>query len=307
MRAGITPQPIIHTETEPLAKVSTGKKKVQPIVIVTIIVILLIAVGLLIYPKRLRNGLYSNLGKSPTPMNNTTGTPMPTSSTNLKWGFNGEVWQANGTPPACPTEILSISPVDFNLATGILYPGQYRGGDFKAHGGVRFDNNKDTKITVLLPFDGQLIRGSQYIESGEVQYIMDFVNPCGIMIRFDHLKVLTPTFAEIFKTLPPAKVDDSRTTEFNIATTYIAGTVIATEVGHNLPTLNVGVDFGVYDLRQRNTAANSANFVKEHQRTIHTAGYALCWLDYLPGNDKARVKALPGADQKNKKISEYCK
>lgn len=70
-------------------------------------------------------------------------------------------------------------PVDLSKVTAILYPGQERGGDFKHHGGFRFDNSKSDDIEVRAPLDGNLKEAQAYMEGDEVQYLFDFAHPCG--------------------------------------------------------------------------------------------------------------------------------
>src|SRR3989338_6078726 len=88
----------------------------------------------------------------------------------------------------CP---LLRSPVDVAHVTSILYPGQTRGGHYKAHGGFRMDSS-DNNAVVRAPYDARLIAAGRYIEIGEVQYIFDFNTDCGLEYRFDHFKTLAP-------------------------------------------------------------------------------------------------------------------
>lgn len=219
----------------------------------------------------------------------------------VTWYHDTE-WKPSSTPPTCPEPLIVQTPVDIDLATSILYPGQMRGEHYKAHGGFRFDHSHNEDITVTAPLDGLLVRGSRYIESGEIQYMFDLVNPCGIMIRFDHLLELSPKFAEAAEKLRPAVVDDSRTTELNLIPIK-TGEVIATAVGFKT-TGNVGVDFGVYDLRQKNQASQDPAWLQQHPG--EQAAYAVCWLDWLPAEDSVKAKSLPGGDSVNGKESDYC-
>ena len=221
----------------------------------------------------------------------------------VSWYFDGE-WRSERNPPQCPQQIISQTPVDINLATSILYPGQTRGTDYKAHGGFRFDNSKSDDITVKAPLDGLLVRGSRYIESGEVQYMFDIVNSCGIKYRFDHLLTLSPKFQELAEKLPQPKVDDSRTTNFNPTVKVEAGEVIATAVGLK-KTPNVFVDWGVYDLRKRNEASKNEDYTKLHINKAEQVFYGVCWLDWLSVSDSVKVKGLPGTGTEAKK-SDYC-
>lgn len=88
----------------------------------------------------------------------------------------------------CPSPFVFRMPVDVRKATSILYPGQVRGGDYKPHGGFRFDNSLPREIVLTAPYDAEVIDGSRYLEgAGEIQYMFDFAHPCGIRYRFDHL------------------------------------------------------------------------------------------------------------------------
>ncbi len=216
--------------------------------------------------------------------------------------YHDTEWRPSSKPPTCPEPLVLQTPVNINLATSILYPGQTRGGHYKAHGGFRFDNSQNNDITVKAPLDGFLVRGSRYKEDGEVQYMFDIINPCGIMIRFDHLLVLSPKFAEVAERLPQPKEGDSRTTTINFIPIK-AGDVVATAVGIK-ETSNVGVDFGVYDLRQKNKASKNQEWLSQHGG--EQAPYALCWLGLLPPADIVKAKNLPGADSISGKESDYC-
>ena len=193
---------------------------------------------------------------------------------------------------ACPNPLVLRTPIDINQVTSILYPGQERGGDFKPHGGFRFDNSQNNDIDVRIPMDAYITDGVRYIEMEEVQYMFDFQNDCGIRYRFDHLLVLSPKLAEIAEGLPEAKVDDSRTTHINKQIKVTANEVIATSVGLRNNN-NVFVDFGVYDMRGKVFSSPQDN--------------AVCWFDFLPPEDSAKVKNLPPGDSISGSKSTLCK
>ncbi len=191
---------------------------------------------------------------------------------------------------SCPDPLTLQTPVDINKVTGVLYPGQERGGDFKPHGGFRFDNSKNNEIEVKAPIDAAITGASRYIELGELQYLFDFETSCGIRYRFDHLTKLAPKLSEIAEKLPEAREDDSSTTsvdEIKVST----GEVIATAVGYEN---NVFVDFGVFDSKGLKVfSPPRAN--------------GICWFELLSSEDKAKIKSLPSADSKNGTTSAYCK
>lgn len=194
--------------------------------------------------------------------------------------------------PSCPEPLVLQTPVDLTKATSVLYPGQVRGGDFKPHGGFRFDGVANNSVEVRAPMEASFTDASRYIEQGEVQYMLDFQNDCGIRYRFDHIQTLTPKFEAVIAKLPEAKVDNSRTTHINENITVSAGELIATKVGFKKNS-NVTVDFGVYDMRGKIFTTPQDN--------------AVCWFDWLPKDDAAKVRALPAGDGKSGKQSTLCK
>jgi hypothetical protein len=229
---------------------------------------------------------------SPAPFSLTVNTnPQGASSS---WFFNGMAWQSNGAAADCPSPLLQ-PPLDLSKVTSILYPGQTRGGDYKAHGGFRLDGaGQASQVAVVSAIAGTVVRGVRYIEQGVVQYLFDIINPCGVMMRMDHLLELSPKFAAIADTLPPATVS-SATTQLSGYTVSV-GEPIAKAIG--LPG-NVSMDLGIYDLRSRNPATT--------QMSGELKPYGICWLDALPAADRVRVRSLPPADGVSGSMSDYCR
>lgn len=208
-----------------------------------------------------------------------------------------------GTIPLCPDPFVIPSPADVSKVTSILYPGQVR-GEYKAHGGFRFDNQTNNEVTVRIPLDAEFVYGSRHYQSGEIQYLLGFRMPCGIEYRLDHLLTLSPKFQGLVdKHLPPPKYD-SFTTEVKPPVSVKAGEIVATEVGFR-NTRNIGFDFGVYDLRKKNKKASDPAWVAARKGNS-LAPYAICWLDYLSPSEQQTVKGLPGADWKMGKTSDFC-
>ena len=210
------------------------------------------------------------------------------------------------TPPemsipqsSCPTPLLQ-TPVDLSTATSILYPGQERGGNYKAHGGFGFDDATDNSVTVKIPLDGTITRVARYRELGEVQYLFEFEGNCGVSFRLDHLRELTAKFEAVVGAFPIK--EDSRTDLVNPPVSVMVGEVIATEVGF---LNNVFVDFGVYDMRQKNEASKDPAWAGAHSQ-FPADSYGICWLDALPQADSLVVKALPSRDGASGKKSDYC-
>lgn len=216
----------------------------------------------------------------------------------IRWEFNGEEWHAaGGTPPACVNPLKIGLPVDIDLVRAISYPGQVRNKEYKPHGGFAFESSTNNKIAIKAPFEAQLIKASRYIEQGEVQYLLVFTSQCGLMYRLDHLSELTPKYQVLMNNLPPAKVNDSRTTAINPPVTVPAGEPLATKIGFS-NTRNVMVDFGVYNLRRKNG-------VTGHDKEY--APYGICWLNLFTESTNALIKSLPAQDQGSGKTSDYCK
>ena len=208
---------------------------------------------------------------------------------------------AGATPTSsCPTPLIQ-TPVDLSKVTSILYPGQERGGDYKAHGGFGFDNATDNLVTVTIPLSGKITSVVRYREIGEIQYLFEFEGDCGVSYRFDHLRKLTPKFEAVVNAFPIK--EDTRGDRVSPPVAVTVGEVIATEVGF---LKNVSVDFGVYDMRQKNEASKDPAWASAHsQYPAHS--YGICWLNSLPQADSAAVKLLPSRDAKNGKTSDYCK
>lgn len=218
-----------------------------------------------------------------------------------QWDWDGSAWVNHGAPaPDC--DAILPSPVDLSLATSVLYPGQVR-GDYKAHGGFRFDGLPANAVAVTSPIDGTALRGSRYLVNGEIQYTLDLIDPCGRMVRLGHLRTLTPEWEARFEALPAPVEMDSRSTQFPPGTTVARGEVIATAVGV-IQTSNTFVDIGMYDLRQRNASAADPAWLAEHNNDTHA--YGLCWFRLLSSEAQARIDSLPAADGQMGRTSDYC-
>lgn len=235
-----------------------------------------------------------------------TASSEPQKEAKLIWQQAEAGWQASETPPDCPEQPMLKAPTDMTKATSVLYPGQKRGGDYKPHGGLRLDNTPNASVTVVAPIDGYVLRGSHYIEQGEVQYLFDIMNNCGIMYRFDHLSTLSPELKKLTESWPAPQVDDSRTQTIDPAPHIEAGATIATAVGF-LKTKNTAFDWGVYDYRQPNEASQSASYQAAHQQDKSLSWYAVCWLDWVPEADEKTLRALPAGDYASGKTSDYCR
>ena len=119
-----------------------------------------------------------------------------------------QIKQLTKSYESCPNPFVFQMPVDIKKVTSILYPGQYRGGDYKPHGGFRFDNSRPDEIKVIAPYNAEVTAGARYPVNGEIQYTFDFSHPCGIRYRFGHLLTLSPKFQlTILNILIPSILD----------------------------------------------------------------------------------------------------
>lgn len=218
----------------------------------------------------------------------------------LMWRLGADGYEKTGAVPECEDPLLINAPVTLENVTSILYPGQTRGGNYKPHGGFRFDNNSSNAESVVAPMEGFVVEGARYIAEGEIQYTFDIIHPCGIMYRLGHLRELTPKLQAIADEFPEATAD-SRTTRVNPSVWVDAGEEIATKIGI-ISDQNTFVDFGVYDLRQKNEASRDPSYATSHDAF---AQRAICWLDNL-GDDSAEVRSLPAGDPTSGKNSDYC-
>ena len=222
-----------------------------------------------------------------------------------------QIRQLTKSYESCPSPFVFQMPVDIKKATSILYPGQYRGGNYKPHGGFRFDNSRPDEIKVIVPYDAEVIAGARYPVNGEIQYTFDFSHPCGIRYRFGHLLTLPLKLQEIAEKFPLPKGLDSRTTEVYPPIKVKRGEIIATAVGLTkggpdaLGGLNTFVDWGIYDYRQKNESSKDPSWAAKH--TYEIESYAVCWFDWISKEDEKIVLSLPSSDSQSGKTSDYCK
>ena len=238
---------------------------------------------------------------TPTTPGDAATPPMPTAG--VRWRFVDGEWSATGTPPSCPEPLTFTTPVDLFRVTSILYPGQSRGGDYKAHGGFRLDGPGETGVVnVVAPMDATITRASRYLGGGELAYLFEFVNDCGIMYRFDHLLELGPPLQQVVSMLAPATEGDSRTTDIPPGFMVRGGEVVGTSIGFPAAG-NFFFDWGVYDLRQRNSPGQSPVWQATHPGEF--AAWGICWFDNLSPGDAATVRSLPPSGA-SASMSDYC-
>jgi hypothetical protein len=236
--------------------------------------------------------------------------PLTSNNNQSSWTFdyNTKIWHANGSPPECVEPLVFSTPVDVSLASGILYPGQIRGGDYKPHGGFRFDNRSTNDIEVRAIMDGYLLKASKYLEAGEEQLILFYVNECGLMVMHDHFLTLSLKLESALAFLPLNKEGDSRTTNIEPKVFIKKGEVLATEIGHKdfHGQKNIFVDFGLYDLRKTNGIVYDSAFRANNPNITEYGVHALCWFDFISTEDERIVRSLPAGGYEGK-ASDYCK
>lgn len=233
----------------------------------------------------------------------------------VKWAFNEKTttWFAQtGKASSCKDPFtFEQSPVDLSKIMAIGMPGQYRGYNYKPHGGMRLTNTDSGKIDVVMPTDATLVSLIRYYENtDDIQYLLTFETSCGIAFRFDHLHTLSPAFQAIAETTPAPKKNDTRTdpnAPFK-RTGFKARELIATEVG--FPSVkNFGFDFGVYDYRHRNSISGNKKWAGIHNMYQSQEWFGTCWIDQLPGADAAKAKELAFVvvnPARPNIISDYC-
>lgn len=234
----------------------------------------------------------------------------------VKWAYNEQArnWYVqSGKAPACREPFtFDVTPIDLSLANVIGPPGAYRGGNYKAHGGIRIDGVPGGKVDVKLPINAKLVSLTRYYEGSPstLQYVLSFETDCGIAFRFDHLAKLTPKFQEFANKTPQPKKDDTRSNPGDqpAPVAFTAGEVIATEVGFPA-TNNFGFDFGVYDYRQRNEISSNQKWAELHKQYSSLDYHGVCWLNMFPGTDAAKATQLSEVVLNPAKptiVSDYC-
>lgn len=264
-------------------------------VLITVFVISLLAVGLFMFDSNEENVSEKN--------------NQIYEEVNWRFGYESKEWTVSGTPPECPDPLEFPAPIDVTKATGIIAPGQIRGGDYKPHGGYRFDDTTDNNIEVKAIMDGYITKASRYEDDWGTQSMVFYVNDCGIMVMHDHLLTLTPKLEKMFESIPVGKNADSRTTEINPRVYLEEGELIATSIGYeDFPEgafgKNIFIDFGLYDLRKTNGVEYSREFRKNNPNINEYGTHAVCWIDSLEEPAKSISKKLPVTGNNNK--SDYC-
>ena len=222
-------------------------------------------------------------------------------SSRVLWSFNGTTWSPSGAPPDCAEPFALQTPVDMNIVTSALWPGQVRGG-YKGHGGFRFDASTADDITVRAPIGSHLVQAARYLEGDDEQYLLFFSVPCGFFYRFDHVRTLPTRLEDALKDIPPATSGDSRTTYINPPVWIEQGDVVGTSVG--IAPSNIFVDFGLYDVRIPNNVIPNPAWADLFAEDIEFGHFGVCFFDYLPGNDGEIMRSLPTG--KEGKTSDYC-
>lgn len=230
-------------------------------------------------------------------------TSSETSNEEFLWQQQESGWAAMGDIPDCPEQPMMDMPADISLVTSILYPGQTRGGNYKPHGGFRFDNSSNADITVSAPISGFIVRGGHYIAEGEIQYTFDVFNNCGVMFRVGHLRVLPDDLMALTTSWPEAS-SNSATNSINPPVFVEAGHKLATSVGI-ISDDNTFFDWGVYDYRAENEASKNASFQSQHADDRELSWHAVCWFDWLPSSAEAKIRTLPASDASGTS-SDYC-
>ena len=235
-----------------------------------------------------------------------------TQSVMITWMSNGSDGYAPTPPGAVVPDCTDVgwqAPLrDFSLVEGRLEPGQIRGGNYKAHGGFRM---KSPDVEVLSAINGVITSVAAYRENangspenGEVQYLVEIQHPCGMQVRYDHLKVLSAPLQQLFADNGVIVGADSRTTFIQPPVPIKAGDVIATAVGFTETGANYSFDFGAYDLRTPQPSKRSAAELMAMGPSGVLGQYGLCWYDLFGPETAATIRTIPiGSTEQG---SDYC-
>ncbi len=293
---------------ESKSTVMQNKKMIIAIVLVVIVLIVGLIMALFLLSRNSNSNKTSNTSNNQTNTQSTNQNQTPNISQvyNPHWQLTQDGWQATGTLTQCDYPLLIGTPVDLSQVTSILYPGQTRGGNYKPHGGFRFDNIHDNVVEVKAPMDAVVVQGARYLVDGEIQYTFDFITPCGIMYRLGHFRELSPKYQALADKFPEAMEGDSRTTQVNPQVSVRNGEIIATKVGITAGG-NTFFDYGVYDLRSKNLASQDPVWAANPIHDPILAQHAICWLNLLGPANSAIVNSLPAGDPTSGKTSDYCK
>src|SRR3989344_2053389 len=251
----------------------------------------------------------------PTPPPTSPKEEAPRIETRPLWEYDpsqaekGWYWVREGEPSPCPDPLVLEAPIDVNLASGILYPGQVRGDgpeDFKPHGGFAMKSG-DRSVTLRAPMDGYLTAVAKLTDEFGLHYGLTFQHPCGIQFGGGHFGALPPDIQTVVDTVPMKGFGESATEP--IAPPYFVkkGQVIVTGLQEGGPPDRTGFDWGVADYRQPNAASKDPRFQELYGYAPWNTYYGVCWLDLLQPEQQTIVRGLPGVDGKQGKNSEYCK
>tara|TARA_A100001037_G_scaffold39777_1_gene30902 strand:- start:198 stop:1157 length:960 start_codon:yes stop_codon:yes gene_type:complete len=244
---------------------------------------------------------------SPTPPLQATATG-PRQRSTIRWNSdkNGD-WMPNQTPPDCGSieKLFQIFPLDVKALTQFARPGRSGDGNtiYIGHGSLRADNSIYSDVEVRFPAEGFSLahvnrRLESYINSGEEQVKLEFIHPCGVLVRLDHLTGLSDRWASIIGKVP-LLTDNSQITFLPQNVHYVdPGEILSAGIGH--PT-NTYLDFGVYDLRTKN---NIASFIANDWPDYRgTADYGVCWSSFFGETVASILSNLPAGSNPS---SDYC-
>jgi hypothetical protein len=242
---------------------------------------------------------------SPKPTLKPTG-----SSASWQFDFNSSTWKSQGDVPKCASPLIPTGALlDFSKVVSFVQPGQVRGGSYKPHAGLRWSEYGGyvKGVTITAPFDGQIVGVAQYTVEGIYQFLVNIINPCGVMLRLGHLQEPSEFMKLIFKNIPHPVENDSRETLLP-GVAIKKGQVIATEVGMPAPaspdSLGTFMDLGIVDLRAKNPVL-AADFSSNADPKYSL--YSTCWYegDYFSQADRTIIQNLPFSN--GDPTSSYCK
>lgn len=194
----------------------------------------------------------------------------------ISWSYSGTSWKPEKTPSECE-EFSEFRVFDTNNLTSLTLPGYFQQEEYVTYSQISFDTNK---VNVYLPIDAYLIQAGSYLDgAGDIQYRLTFLNPCGLVLQYDHLSYVSNELSNVMKQLPNPLFQSKALHDVNPMLVK-SGSKIASKIGVYSQS-DYYFNFGMYDLRDIN--ALSKNDIEWFNKTYSTAiysHYGVCWLEY---------------------------
>lgn len=115
------------------------------------------------------------------------------------WTYNGTSWNPESTAPSCP-EFKFAKLFDTNSLDSLSLPGYFVSEEYLPYSKLTF-TSKD--IDIYVPIDTYLVQAGSYFDgAGDIQYRLNFLHPCGILLQYNHLASISSEIKPTFDKLP---------------------------------------------------------------------------------------------------------